>query len=90
MSSHPKELIIGDTQQGVKTRSYLRHMTNLAFISQKEPKNIKEAESEPNWINAIQEELNQFKRTNVWTLVERPYHNNVIGTKWVFKNKFDK
>ena len=89
MSSHPKELIIGDTQQGVRTRPYLRHMTNLAFISQIEPKNIKEAESDPNWINAMQEELNQFKRINVWTLVERPYHNNVIGTKWVFKNKFD-
>ena len=48
MSSHPKELIIGDTQQGVRTRSYLRHMTNLDFISQIEPKNIKEAESDPN------------------------------------------
>ena len=37
----------------------------------------------------MQEELNQFKRINVWTLVERPYDNNVIGTKWVFKNKLD-
>ena len=37
----------------------------------------------------MQEELNQFKLTNIWTLVERPYDNNVIGTKWVFKNKFD-
>ena len=37
----------------------------------------------------MQEELNQFKRTNVWTLVERPLDNNVIGTKWVFRNKLD-
>ena len=37
----------------------------------------------------MQEKLNQFKRTNVWTLVERPYDNNVIETKWIFKNKFD-
>ena len=37
----------------------------------------------------MQEELNQFKRINVWTLVERPYDNNLIGTKWFFKNKFD-
>ena len=37
----------------------------------------------------MQEELNQFKKTNVWTLVERPYNNNVIRTKWIFKNKFD-
>ena len=47
-SSHPKELIISDTQQGVKTRSSLKHMNNLAFISQIEPKNIKDAESDPN------------------------------------------
>ena len=46
--NHPKELIIGDPVQGVRTRSYLRHMTNLAFISQIEPKNIKEAENDPN------------------------------------------
>ena len=37
----------------------------------------------------MQEELNQFKRTNVWTLVQRQYDINVIGTKWVFKNKLD-
>ena len=56
-------------------------MNNLAFISQIEHKNIKEAKSNLNWINAMQEELNQFKRINVWILVERPYDNNVIGTK---------
>ena len=65
-------------------------MTNLAFISQIEPKNIKEAESDPNWINAMQEELNQFKRNNVWTLVESPMDKSIIGIKWVFKNKLDK
>ena len=37
----------------------------------------------------MQEELNQFKRINVWILVERPYDNNMIGTKWIFKNKFN-
>ena len=37
----------------------------------------------------MQEELNQFKRTNVQILVERPYDNNVIETKWIFKNKRD-
>ena len=47
------------------------------------------AKSDPNYINAMQEKLNQFKRINVWTLVERSYDNNEIGTKWIFKNKFD-
>ena len=37
----------------------------------------------------MQEELNQFKRSNVWTLTERPKYNSVIGTKWIFRNKLD-
>ena len=35
----------------------------------------------------MQEELNQFERNNVWELVPRPKEGNVIGTKWIFKNK---
>ena len=37
----------------------------------------------------MQEELNQFERNEVWTLVPRPKNTNVIGTKWVFRNKSD-
>ncbi|KAI9186544.1 hypothetical protein LWI28_018382 [Acer negundo] len=37
----------------------------------------------------MQEELNQFKRNEVWTLVSRPKTTNVIGTKWIYRNKFD-
>jgi hypothetical protein len=44
---------------------------------------------DPDWMAAIQEELNNFKRNQVWSLVERP-KLNVVGTKWVFYNKEDK
>ncbi|GMH05097.1 hypothetical protein Nepgr_006937 [Nepenthes gracilis] len=37
----------------------------------------------------MHEELNQFVRNDVWTLVPRPTHTNIIGTKWIFKNKTD-
>ncbi|KAK1607120.1 hypothetical protein QYE76_030793 [Lolium multiflorum] len=38
----------------------------------------------------MHEELNNFKRNKVWTLVEKPKEcRNVIGTKWIFKNKQD-
>nr|ABN08974.1 gag-pol polyprotein, putative [Medicago truncatula] len=37
----------------------------------------------------MQEELNQFKRSEVWELVPRPNDINVIGTKWIYKNKSD-
>ncbi|MCI57240.1 gag-pol polyprotein, partial [Trifolium medium] len=37
----------------------------------------------------MQDELEQFKRNEVWDLVPRPKNVNVIGTKWVYKNKSD-
>jgi hypothetical protein len=37
---------------------------------------------------AMQKELNNFKRNQVWSLVERP-KQNIVGTKWVFRNKQD-
>ena len=38
---------------------------------------------------AMQEELNNFTRNEVWVLEERPQDKNIIGTKWVFRNKQD-
>ena len=37
----------------------------------------------------MHEELHQFVRNDVWKLVPRPKGVNVIGTKWIFKNKSD-
>ncbi|RVW42084.1 hypothetical protein CK203_093287 [Vitis vinifera] len=42
-----------------------------------------------NWMIAMQEELNQFERSEVWELVPRPSNQSVIGTRWVFRNKMD-
>ena len=45
---------------------------------------------DPDWINAMHEELHNFERNQVWTLIEKPDNNhNIIGTKWVFRNKQD-
>ena len=41
------------------------------------------------WVMAMHDELNQFKRNEVWELVPRPSETDIIGTKWVFKNKLD-
>ena len=88
--NHPIDLILGDPSQGVRTRNSLRNLvSNLAFLSQIEPKNIKEAECDSSWLLAMQEELNQFERNDVWELVPRPKDQTVIGTKWVFRNKVD-
>ncbi|XP_075504595.1 uncharacterized protein LOC142542032 [Primulina tabacum] len=41
------------------------------------------------WINAMHDELEEFVRNDVWDLVPPPDHGNIIGTKWIFKNKTD-
>ncbi|KAK1615908.1 hypothetical protein QYE76_021425 [Lolium multiflorum] len=55
-----------------------------------EPKKVFEALEDLDWLEAMHDELNNFKRNKVWTLVEKPKGcRNVIGTKWIFKNKQD-
>ncbi|GKF99635.1 retrovirus-related pol polyprotein from transposon TNT 1-94, partial [Tanacetum coccineum] len=41
------------------------------------------------WIEAMQEELHQFDRLQVWELVDKPFGKNVIRLKWLWKNKKD-
>jgi len=53
-----------------------------------EPLRVEDALDDLDWMMAMQEELNNFTRNEVWSLVERP-KQNVIGTKWVFWNKQD-
>jgi hypothetical protein len=50
-------------------------------MSMEEPKDIDKALRGPNWVNAMYEELNNFKRNEVWELVERPKDHNVIRTR---------
>jgi len=82
--------IIGQAQKGVTSKRSMNHFCeHMAFVPQVEPKSVSEALENSNWINVMHEELNQFARNEVWTLVPRSKEMNVIGTKWVFKNKID-
>ena len=69
-----------------KLASFIEHHS---FVSCIEPKNVKEALQDLDWINAMHEELNNVTQNEVWTLEERPQDARVIGTKWVFCNKQD-
>nr|GFC57075.1 hypothetical protein [Tanacetum cinerariifolium] len=59
------------------------------FLSQEEPKKISDALKDPSWVEAMQEELLQFKIQNVWSLVDCPKRVRPIGTKWFLKNNKD-
>nr|GEX23260.1 hypothetical protein [Tanacetum cinerariifolium] len=53
------------------------------------PKKISQALEDESWVDAMQEELLQFKTRQVWILVDLPFGKKVIGTKRVYKNKKD-
>ncbi|GKB77052.1 putative ribonuclease H-like domain-containing protein, partial [Tanacetum coccineum] len=60
------------------------------FPSQIKPKKISQALKDESWVDAIQEELLQFKIQKVWIMVDFPFGKRAIGTKWVYRNKKDK
>ncbi|GJT94162.1 putative ribonuclease H-like domain-containing protein [Tanacetum coccineum] len=66
-----------------------QHCLFACFLSQNEPKKISEALEDKSWVDAMQEELLQFKIQKVWILVYLPYGKKAIGTKWVYSNKKD-
>jgi hypothetical protein len=71
------------------TRSHLANFCQyFSFVSSIEPAKVENALKDEDWVMAMLEELNNFERNQVWTLVER-LNTNVIGTKWVFQNKQD-
>ncbi|GJV23183.1 putative ribonuclease H-like domain-containing protein [Tanacetum coccineum] len=72
-----------------KTHKDLHTCLFACFLSQEEPKRIAKALSDSAWVEAMQEELLQFKLQKVWVLVDLPKGKRVIGTKWIFMNKKD-
>nr|GEV78463.1 hypothetical protein [Tanacetum cinerariifolium] len=75
---HPKEQIIRDPNLNTQTRRMINFSEETAM-----------ALKDLSWIEAMQEELLQFKLQDVWTLVDVPYGKRAIGLKWVFRNKLD-
>ncbi|GKB52160.1 putative ribonuclease H-like domain-containing protein [Tanacetum coccineum] len=67
----------------------LQNYLFACFLSQEEPKKVIQALKDPSWIEAMQDELLQFKIQKVWTLMDLPNGKRAIGTKWVYKNKKD-
>jgi hypothetical protein len=86
---HSIDNVLGDIKKWVTTRSRVTNFCEYyLFVFPFEPFKVEDALRDPNWVVTIQEELNNFKRNEVLSLVERP-KQNVVGTKWVFHNKQD-
>jgi hypothetical protein len=82
--NHPVDQILGDIRKGVTTRSCLANFCeHCSFVSSIEPFRVEEALQDLDWVLAMLEELNNFKRNEVWSLVPRP-KQNVVGTMWCF------
>nr|GEW27852.1 hypothetical protein [Tanacetum cinerariifolium] len=78
--------VIRDLQSATQTRKISKNLEEHGF---EEPKKVIHALKDPSWIEAIQEELLQFKLQGFWTLVDLPNIKRAIGSKWVFRNKKD-
>ncbi|GJY36691.1 putative ribonuclease H-like domain-containing protein [Tanacetum coccineum] len=83
---HSLDHVIGDVQSGVLTRRMTKTTNEQGFIK---PKKVIQDLTDPSWIEAMQDELLQFKLQKVWTLVDLPYGKRAIKTKWVYRNKKD-
>nr|AGM34082.1 hypothetical protein [Lactuca sativa] len=98
---HPQSQIIGESSEKVLTRSQNKAkqaalfsqvefcMFN-SFVSKVEPKTVNSALDHFDWVQAMQDELNEFERNKAWRLIPIPNDASVVGLKWVFRNKMDK
>ncbi|GJZ44612.1 retrovirus-related pol polyprotein from transposon TNT 1-94 [Tanacetum coccineum] len=88
---HPIANVIGDPSRSVSVRKQLQTDAMWcyfdAFLTLVEPKNFKQAMTEPSWIDAMQEEIHEFERLQVWELVPCPDKVLLIKLKWIYKVK---
>nr|GEV53016.1 hypothetical protein [Tanacetum cinerariifolium] len=82
-NDHTKSQIIGPVDTPIQTRNKSKE------VGERKPKKIFNALQDPSWVEAMQEELLQFKIQNVYTLVDCPKRVRPNGIKWVLKNKKD-
>ena len=90
--NHPPEVIVGNMNDlTLRKQTVDKCVANFVFyscyLSQVEPTKVKEALQDESWVEVMHDELLQFQRNDVWTLVPRPEGEHIIGTKWIFYNR---
>ncbi|GKB50367.1 hypothetical protein Tco_0901120 [Tanacetum coccineum] len=88
---HPIANMIGDPSRSVSIRKQLETDAMWcyfdAFLTSVETKNFKQAMTEPSWIDAMQEEIHEFERLQVWVLVPCPDKVMLIKLEWIYNVK---
>ncbi|GKB19538.1 putative ribonuclease H-like domain-containing protein, partial [Tanacetum coccineum] len=90
---HPLDNVIGNPSRPVSTRKQLATdalwCLYNSVLSKVEPKNFKSVITEDCWFQAMQDEIHEFDRLQVWELVPRPDCVMIIALKWIYKVKLD-
>ncbi|GKG11896.1 retrovirus-related pol polyprotein from transposon TNT 1-94, partial [Tanacetum coccineum] len=91
--NHPLDNIVGNPSHPVSTQKQLASDALWCCfhteLSKVEPKNFKMAVIEDCWFQAMQDEIHEFDRLEVWELVPHPIYVMVIALKWIYKVKLD-
>nr|GEY56725.1 retrovirus-related Pol polyprotein from transposon TNT 1-94 [Tanacetum cinerariifolium] len=91
--NHPLDNVIGNPSRPVSTRKQLATdalwCLYNSVLSKVKPKNFKSAITKDCWFQAIQDEIHEFDRLQVWELVPQPDYVMIIALKWIYKVKLD-
>jgi hypothetical protein len=87
--NHPPEEIIGNKYVVVEIRRRIPspQQRHIALLSIVEPRSLEESINNEHWVKDIDKELDHIEKNDTWELVTRPKNKNVVGTKWVLRNK---
>ena len=92
--NQPPEVIVGNMNElmlrkHIVDKCVANFVSYSCYLSQVEPTKLEKALQDESWVEAMHDELLQFQRNDVWTLVPRPEGEHIIETKWIFRNKTD-
>ncbi|GJU73869.1 ribonuclease H-like domain-containing protein, partial [Tanacetum coccineum] len=79
---------IGDEPQKVRKSNIVRNLPSKLNDFSSEPKSYHEVAPDKNWVEAMNNEMEDLFKNNTWVLTDLPYNRKTIGCKWLFKIKY--
>lgn len=87
----PKQRISERSTKGIKPKRLIEE-ANIVTENMEEPRNYNEAinnKYRDKWIVAMNEEFKAFERHKVWELTKLPEGKKAVGSKWIYKIKYN-